>query len=67
MKKHTVKIVVELYYDIENMPDYSTSEGVAKMIEMAINDKGSPKSLNHFDDVLSLKPVEICINEIEPA
>jgi hypothetical protein len=67
MKTHSIKIVVEIYYDIADMPDYATSEGVAKMVELAIENNGNPAELAHFDRVLGLKPVEICVDEIEAA
>jgi hypothetical protein len=67
MKKHTIKIVVELYYDIENMPDYSTAEGVAKMVYSALDNHGNPVSSAHFDQVLGMRPVDICIESITEA
>ena len=65
MKNHTVKIVVELYYDIEGMPDYSTGEGVAKMVELAFSDRGRLIHSSNLDDVLGLKAADILIEKIE--
>jgi hypothetical protein len=67
MKTHSIKIVVELYYDIADMPDYATNEGVAKLVELAFDNHGMPVASSHFDKVLGIHPVEILINNIEPA
>lgn len=65
MKKHCVKVVVEIYYDIEGMPDYCTADAAAKMVELAFDERGQPSSSAHFDEVLGIKPAEICIESVE--
>lgn len=64
MKTHTVKVTVELFYDIVGMPDYCTAEAAAKMVELAFDNNGTPVSSGHFDTVLGLKPAEICIESV---